>query len=216
MTFEKELARTPIVAIIRGVTPDEAPAIAEAMCEAGVRIIEVPLNSPDPFESVKRINAQLGERMIVGVGTVLSVDKVNQSAAAGARILVAPNTRCDVIRCAVKYGMTPLPGFATATEAFEAYDAGARYLKLFPASTYGPGHVKALKAVLPKDAVVLAVGGAGPANMADWWKAGVRGFGLGSELYVAGQSASVTLEKARVAVAAVRALEPQAAEAVTA
>jgi 2-dehydro-3-deoxyphosphogalactonate aldolase len=111
-----------------------------------------------------------------------------------------------VIKCALKLGLTPLPGFATATEAFAAYEAGARYLKLFPASTYGVDHLKALKAVLPKDAVVLAVGGANPATMADWWKAGARGFGLGSDLYAPGQSAELTLEKAREAVAAARAL----------
>jgi 2-dehydro-3-deoxyphosphogalactonate aldolase len=216
MTFDQVLGRTPIVAIIRGVTPDEACDTAGALYEGGVRIVEVPLNSPDPLESLKRINKHFGDRMIVGVGTVLNVDKVNAAAAAGARIIVSPSTRADVVRCTVKFGMTPLPGFATATEAFEAYEAGARFLKLFPASTYGPSHLRALMAVLPKDATVLAVGGVGPSAMAEWWKAGARGFGLGSEIYKAGQSPAETLEKARVAVAAVRELAPQAADAVTA
>jgi 2-dehydro-3-deoxyphosphogalactonate aldolase len=206
VTFAEELERTPIVAIIRGVTPAEAPAIVGALYEGGVRIVEVPLNSPDPFDSVRAINKQYGDRMIVGVGTVLSADKVQEAAAAGARIAVAPSVRTEVIKCALKLGLTPLPGFATATEAFAAYEAGARYLKLFPASTYGVGHLKALKAVLPKDAVVLAVGGANPQSMADWWKAGARGFGLGSDLYAPGQSAELTLEKAREAVAAARVL----------
>jgi 2-dehydro-3-deoxyphosphogalactonate aldolase len=146
--------------------------------------------------------------MVVGVGTVLNPEVVDQADAAGARIIVSPNTRSSVIECAVERGLEPLPGFATASEAFEAYAAGARYLKLFPASTYGPAHLKALMAVLPKDVTVLAVGGAGPESMADWWKVGARGFGLGSDLYKAGQSAEETREKAQAAVAAVRALRP--------
>jgi 2-dehydro-3-deoxyphosphogalactonate aldolase len=206
VNFAETLAQTPAIAIIRGVTPDDAPGIAQAVYEAGIRIIEVPLNSPDPFDSVRRLTALWGDRMICGVGTVLSVDKVHAAASAGARIVVAPNTRPEVIRCALKFGMTPLPGFGTASEAFEAYDAGARYLKLFPGSTYGPGHLKALKAVLPADATVLAVGGANASNLGEWWAAGARGFGLGSELYVAGQSAAATLEKAKAIMKAVRAL----------
>ena len=207
MTFDQVLARSPIVAIIRGVTPDEAVDVARAIYDAGVRIIEVPMNSPDPLESLKRINAAYGQEMIVGVGTVLNPEVVDRAADAGARIIVSPNTRSAVIKRTIERGLTPLPGFATASEAFEAYDAGARYLKLFPASTYGTGHLKALMAVLPKDATVLAVGGAGPDVMADWWKAGARGFGLGSDLYKAGQSAEVTREKALAAVEAVRALK---------
>ncbi len=206
MTFEDELAKTPIVAIIRGVTPAEAPGIAAALYEGGVRIVEVPLNSPEPFDSVRVINQQFGDRMIVGVGTTLTVDKVHAASAAGARIVVAPNVRAEVIKCALKFNMLPLPGFATATEAFEAYDAGARFLKLFPASTYGVAHLKALKAVLPKDAVVLAVGGTNASNLADWWNAGARGFGIGSDLYAPGQSAEETLNKAREIVTAARKL----------
>ena len=209
MSFDKVLAATPIVAIVRGVNPDEAVEIARAIHDAGVRIIEVPMNSPGPLDSLKRIVAEFGKDMIVGVGTVLQPDVVDQAAEAGARIIVSPNTRTPVIERSVALGLTPLPGFATASEAFQAYDAGARFLKLFPAATYGPAHLRALKAVLPKDATVLAVGGAGPSNMADWWKVGARGFGLGSEIYVAGQTAEVTLERARAAVAAVRALSPQ-------
>lgn len=209
MSFDKVLAETPIVAIVRGVRPEESVEIARVLHDAGVRIVEVPMNSPEPLESLKRITAEFGDAMIVGVGTVLSPQVVDQAAEAGARIIVAPNTRTPVIERTVALGLTPLPGFATASEAFQAYDAGARFLKLFPAATYGPNHLKALKAVLPKDATVLAVGGAGPANMADWWKAGARGFGLGSEIYIAGQTAEVTLEKAHAAVAAVRALSPQ-------
>jgi len=145
--------------------------------------------------------------MIVGVGTVLTAGVVDQAADAGARIIVSPNTRTPVIKRAVERQLEPLPGFATASEAFEAYDAGARFLKLFPASTYGPAHLKALMAVLPKDVTVLAVGGAGPESMADWWKVGARGFGLGSDLYKAGQSPEETRDKAQAAVAAVRVLK---------
>jgi len=204
MTLDDALAETPIVAIIRGVRPEEAVAIGEALYEAGVRVVEAPLNSPEPLDSIRRLAEALGDRMVVGAGTVLRHELVTEVKAAGGRIIVTPNTNPSVIRRAVDEGLEPMPGFGTATEAFEAYDAGARRLKLFPASTYGTGHLKALLAVLPKDASVLAVGGAGPANMAEWRAAGAAGFGLGSELYKPGQSPEETLEKARAAVAAAR------------
>lgn len=204
MTLDEALAHAPIVAIIRGVRPEEAVEIGEALYAGGIRVVEVPLNSPEPLDSIRRLAEALGDRMVVGAGTVLHHDLVTKVRDAGGRIIVTPNTNLSVIRRAVDEGLEPLPGFGTATEAFEAYEAGARRLKLFPASTYGTGHLKALLAVLPRDASVLAVGGAGPANMVDWRNAGAAGFGLGSELYRPGQSPDVTLEKARAAVAAVR------------
>jgi 2-dehydro-3-deoxyphosphogalactonate aldolase len=206
MMIQDAMAEIPLVAILRGVKPEEAVAMAEALYEAGIRIVEVPLNSPEPLQSIKAISEAYGRKMVVGAGTVLSVDKVIAVAEAGGRIIVSPDTRTDVIRTALKEGLTPLPGFATASEAFQAYDAGARWLKLFPAATYGPAHIKALKAVLPTDAAVLAVGGAGAANLGEWWDAGARGFGLGSELYKAGQGVAETAEKAKAVVAAYRAI----------
>jgi 2-dehydro-3-deoxyphosphogalactonate aldolase len=194
------------VAIVRGVRPDEAPDHAEALHAAGIRAVEVPLNSPDPIESIRRLAETWGERMVVGAGTVLSPDRVDAVAEVGGRLIVAPNTDPAVIRRAVDLGLDPAPGFATATEAFAALDAGARHLKLFPAVTYGPGHLKQLKAVLPPEAVVWAVGGVGPDSLADWWAAGARGFGLGGEIYRAGQTVADTAAKAAAVMAAARAL----------
>ena len=206
MTLDDALAETPIVAIIRGVRPQEAEAVGEALVAAGVRVIEAPMNSPEPLRSIRILADALAGRAVVGAGTVLSPDAVDQVADAGGALVVSPDTRPGVIRRTRERGLEPLPGFATATEAFQAYDAGARLLKLFPASTYGPGHVAALKAVLPSDAVVMAVGGVGPASMADWWAAGVRGFGLGGDLYKPGFSPEEVRERAEAAVAAVRRL----------
>jgi 2-dehydro-3-deoxyphosphogalactonate aldolase len=207
MMIQDAMADIPLVAILRGVKPEEAVAMAEALYEAGIRIVEVPLNSPDPLASIKAIAEAYGREMVVGAGTVLSIDRVIAVAEAGGRIIVSPDTRPEVIRTALKEGLTPLPGFGTASEAFQAYDAGARWLKLFPAATYGSGHIKALKAVLPADAIILAVGGAGASNLGEWWDAGARGFGLGSDLYKAGQSVSETAEKAKTVVEAYRALQ---------
>lgn len=206
MKFEDALAETPIVAIIRGVGPDEAVAVGEALFAAGVRIIEAPMNSPDPLTSIRRLAQAFEGRAVVGAGTVLTPSVVDQVADAGGRILVSPDSRPEVIARAVERGLTPLPGFGTASEALRAYDAGARHLKLFPASTYGYGHVSALKAVLPKDAVVMAVGGVGPSAMSDWWAAGVRGFGLGGDLYKPGFTPDEVFARAQAAVAAARAL----------
>jgi 2-dehydro-3-deoxyphosphogalactonate aldolase len=202
MTLEDALAASPIVAIVRGITPDEALGVAEAYYEAGLRAVEVPLNSPEPLESIRRLAKAFGDRMVVGAGTVLDPAAVDAVAAAGGTLIVSPNTRADVIARTVQLGLAPAPGFATASEAFTAIDAGARHLKLFPASTYGPGHVRQLKAVLPPAVTVWAVGGVKPEAMQDWWAAGCRGYGLGSELYKPGQSVEDSYEKARQAVEA--------------
>lgn len=206
MRLEDALAELPVMAIIRGVRPDEAVAHVGALFEAGVRAVETPLNSPDPLESIRRVAAEFGARMAVGAGTVLSPDRVDAVKAAGGRLIVSPNTEVSVIRRAVELGLDPAPGFATATEAFAAYGAGARHLKLFPAQTYGPGHLKQLGAVLPPDVVCWAVGGVGAASMADWWAAGARAFGLGGELYRPGQTPDETARKAQAVVAAARRL----------
>ena len=205
MRVEDALAEMPVVAIIRGVTPGEALDIADALYSAGIRAIEVPMNSPEPLESIKRLGS-MSDRIVHGAGTVLSSDVVDQVADAGGRIIVAPNTDPVVIRRAVERGLTPMPGFASASEAFSAIKAGARYLKLFPAATYGYGHVKALKDVLPRDAVVQPVGGVRPDTVAEWWSAGARGFGVGGDLYKPGFTPDEVNQRARALVEAIRAV----------
>jgi 2-dehydro-3-deoxyphosphogalactonate aldolase len=189
MTLEEALSQSGVIAIVRGVTPDEILAVAEALFAAGVRVVEAPLNSPDPFETIRRLSRAFAGRMICGGGTVLTCEQVEKVAAAGGRIAVAPNTDGSVIRRAVSLGLVPMPGFGSATEAFDAINAGARYLKLFPASTYGTGHLKALKAVLPPEVVVAPVGGIGPGDMAPWRAAGAGCFGIGSDIYKPGMAA---------------------------
>jgi 2-dehydro-3-deoxyphosphogalactonate aldolase len=206
LSLDDALAECPVVAIVRGVRPDEIMAHAEALYAAGVRGVEVPLNSPEPLDSIRRLAETWGERMVVGAGTVLTAAGVDDVAGVGGRIIVSPNTVWDVIARAIELKLDPAPGFSTPTEAFMAIAAGARHLKLFPAVSFGPAHVKQIKAVLPPEIVVWAVGGVGPAQMADWWAAGARAFGLGGELYRAGQSPEETAEKARRVVAAARAL----------
>lgn len=207
MTLEDALAEMPVVAILRGIRPDEVEAHAEALHAAGVRVVEVPLNSPDPLDSVRRLAAFKG-RLVFGAGTVLTPERVDAVADAGGEIIVSPNTDPSVIRRAVERGLPALPGVATATEALAAIAAGARHLKLFPASSMGSAHLKALKAVLPPEVQVHAVGGVGPAAFAEWRAVGAAGFGLGSELYKPGQTREETASKAQVAVAAARALPP--------
>ena len=202
MTLDQALELCPLVAILRGVEPGEVVAHCEALHAAGVRAVEIPMNSPSPLDSVARAVAAVGDRMAVGAGTVLTVAAVDGLKAAGGVYMVSPDVDAPVIAHAVAVGLDTLPGFATATEAFAAVAAGARRLKLFPASTYGPGHLKALKAVLPREVGVWAVGGVGAAQMAVWKAAGAAGFGLGSELYRPGQTPEDTGAKARAAVEA--------------
>lgn len=206
MKLDAALAECPVVAIVRGITPDEILDHAQALYAAGIRGLEAPLNSPEPVESIRRLADAFGDRMAVGGGTVLTPERVDAVAEAGGRIIVSPNTRPDVIRRALDLDLDPVPGFATPTEAFTALDSGARHLKLFPAATFGTVHLRQTMAVLPPEAVVWAVGGVGPEGLADWWAAGARAFGLGGELYRPGQSVSDTAEKAARVVAAARAL----------
>ena len=187
----------PLVAILRGIRPDEVLEIAGVLYESGIRLIEVPLNSPDPFESIAKLSAEYGDRCLCGAGTVLTAGDVDRVAALGGKLIVTPNTDVDVIGRAVALGLTPMPGFATATEAFRALQAGAKYLKLFPAATYGPGHIKAVKSVLPKGQPVYAVGGVGPDNLEPWLAAGADGFGIGGEIYKPGDTAAQVAVKAR-------------------
>ena len=179
-----------LTAILRGIRPHEIIDVAAALVERGVHATEVPLNSPEPLDSIQRLAAAFGERCLCGAGTVLQVAQVDQVHAAGGRLLVAPNTDPVVIARALALGMVPMPGVASATEAFAAIAAGARELKLFPASSYGPGHLRALRAVLPPQVRMHAVGGVDEHNAGQWLEAGVDGFGLGGNLYRPGMSAA--------------------------
>ncbi|MBZ0161194.1 MAG: 2-dehydro-3-deoxy-6-phosphogalactonate aldolase [Notoacmeibacter sp.] len=196
-----------IVAILRGITPREAAAAGRALADAGITMIEVPLNSPEPFDSIRILVDLLGDEALVGAGTVLDAGGVEKVATAGGRLIVAPNTDSAVISAALALGMECMPGVFTATECFAAIKAGARQLKLFPASVAGPGGLKALKAVLPSDAGLWPVGGAGKENFADWWAAGAAGFGIGTALYKPGDSAGEIARRARETVAAYDALD---------
>jgi 2-dehydro-3-deoxyphosphogalactonate aldolase len=202
--FARHLADCPLVAIIRGVTPDEVVAIGEAILSAGIRIIEVPLNSPHPFESIDRLAKAIGDRALVGAGTVLDTLSVARVKDAGGRLIVAPNTNAQVISAAVQAGMVAAPGYFTPTEAFVALDAGAQALKLFPAEGATPAILKAQRAVLPKGIPILVVGGVKADGMAPWREAGANGFGLGSGLYVPGRSADDVHSRAKAYVAAAR------------
>lgn len=210
MIFEEAFAELPIIAILRGVTPNEAEPVAGALHQAGIRIVEVPLNSPQALASITRISQSFAGRMICGAGTVRTTAEVEAVAAAGGQIVVSAHTAPAVIRETLKRGMAPIPGFASATEAFSALEAGATNLKLFPASTYGPGHITALGAVLPREARIIAIGGISPHDMPILWTAGARGFGLGSDLYTAGRRAPDVFLRARAAVEAFRRLPPRA------
>ena len=202
--FRHYLDDCPLIAIIRGVTLDDAEATADAIFEGGIRIIEVPLNSPDPLRSIERIAAKFGDRALVGAGTVLRVEQVEQVRNAGGGIIVSPDTNIDVISAAAAAGLVSCPGYFTPSEAFAALRAGAHGLKLFPAEGATPGVLKAQLAVIPREVPVLAVGGISPDNMQPWLAAGASGFGLGSGLYKPGQAAADTLARARDYVAGVR------------
>jgi len=185
-TVDPHFSALPLIAILRGVMPDEAVAIGESLIEAGFRVLEVPLNSPEPLESIRRLSAAFGDRARIGAGTVLNVQQVRDVAAAHGTLIVSPNASPNVIRATKAAGLWSAPGVATPTEGFAALDAGADMLKLFPAEQIGPGVVKAWRAVFPRDVPLLPVGGITPENMRDFVAAGADGFGLGSALYKPG------------------------------
>jgi 2-dehydro-3-deoxyphosphogalactonate aldolase len=205
MHTESAAADLPVVAILRGVQPARVTEIGDVLFREGIRIIEVPLNSPDPFTSIGKLVAARGSDCLIGSGTVLDVEAVRNTHAVGGRLIVAPNCDPEVIREGLRLGMTVLPGIATPTEAFAAIRAGATYLKLFPAATYGPSHLRALRAVLPAAVSVWPVGGVGMADISGWLAAGASGFGFGSELFRPEYSASDIEQRAQQLMYAVRA-----------
>jgi 2-dehydro-3-deoxyphosphogalactonate aldolase len=200
--FDRYFGECPLVAIIRGVTPNDAEEIGHALFEGGIRIIEVPLNSPDPLASIRKIADALGNQALVGAGTVVQIEDVARVKDAGGRIVVSPNMDPRIISATIAAGMVSSPGIFTPTEAFSAIHCGAHAIKLFPAEAASPKVVKSIRAVLPPDVRLLIVGGVTPDTMQPWLDAGADGFGLGGGIYKAGQSRQATLEKARAYVAA--------------
>lgn len=195
--LHRYLDECPLIAIIRGIRPDEADAIGDAIYDGGIRIIEVPLNSPDPLNSIERLAKRFGERMLVGAGTVLDPADVGRVRDVGGRIIVSPDSNREVISAAASAGLVSSPGYYTPTEAFAAIRAGATSLKLFPAEGATPAVLKAHLAVIPKEIPILVVGGIQPGKMRPWLDAGASGFGLGGGLYKPGQAPTETLDRAR-------------------
>lgn len=202
--FEAAFSACPLVAILRGLTPDEASGVGDALVEAGFTLIEVPLNSPDPIRSIGILAERFSGRALVGAGTVLTPAQVQGVAAVGGTLVVSPNVDAAVIRATVAAGLVSLPGYQTPTEAFAALAAGATALKLFPADVASHAALKAHRAVLPPGTRVLAVGGVTPDSIAGWRQAGADGFGLGSNLYRTGKTAAEVARDAAAFVAASR------------
>ncbi len=197
-------AEQALVAILRGVEPGQVVAIADVLYAAGIRIIEVPLNSPDPYASLAALAAGTRPGCLIGGGTVLNMEQVRLTQRAGGQLIVAPNCDPEVISGALQLGMQVMPGIASATEAFAAIRAGARHLKLFPAVSYGPRHLQSLRAVLPAPVRVYPVGGIGAPDVPAWVAAGAAGFGFGSELFRPGYTIADIAQRAQQLVAALR------------
>jgi 2-dehydro-3-deoxyphosphogalactonate aldolase len=208
LTLDQALARLPLLAVLRGLTPAEAAPVGAALVEAGIPILEVPLNSPAPMESIRTLAERFGEDAVIGAGTVLRPEQVAQVAAAGGRIVVSPNFNAEVVAATVEAGLISVPGIFTPTEAFAALDAGASALKLFPGDAITPKVVGALRAVLPSGVKVLVTGGVGVDNLAAFVAAGADGAGIGSALFKPGRPADEVAEIARSLAAAARKARP--------
>lgn len=202
-----EQGAPPVVAILRGLTPQDAPAIGKALIDAGIRLVEVPLNSPDPFASIATLQNLYGTEALIGAGTVLDAASAELLAATGAKLMVTPNTNPALVTYAVGLGLEVMPGFMTPSEAFAAVAAGARRLKLFPAAVPGPGLIRALSEVLPDGATIWAVGGVNAGNIGDWLAAGAEGVALGTSLYRPGDQAEAVGKRAAEIVTAWRAVK---------
>ncbi|MEJ5979254.1 2-dehydro-3-deoxy-6-phosphogalactonate aldolase [Novosphingobium sp. PS1R-30] len=198
-----ETGAPPVIAILRGIRPEEAVSVTAALVEAGIRMIEVPLNSPDPFASIAAMQAQFGDTALIGAGTVLDVASVRKLADTGAKLLVTPNTNRDVIARGIGLGLEVMPGCLTPTEAFAAIGSGARRLKVFPAGVLCTAYLKALLDVVPRHFGLWAVGGVDAGNARDWLAAGAEGVGVGGSLYRAGDTAQIVAEKAQALLAAI-------------
>jgi 2-dehydro-3-deoxyphosphogalactonate aldolase len=203
MDISAWLARCPLVAILRGVQPEEAESIGSALERAGICIVEVPLNSPRPIESISILSRSFGNSMLIGAGTLTVASQVDEVAAAGGRLIVTPHADTAIVRAAKQAVLFALPGFFNPTEAFALLDAGADAIKLFPAEVLGPPMLKALRAVLPSSAIVIPVGGVGVDQVAPWMAAGALGLGVGSSIYKPGDNVQVVEAKANALVAAV-------------
>lgn len=197
MTDIETLDALPLIAILRGLTPQEAPAVGDALVEAGFRVLEVPLNSPRPLDSIRILAGRFEGRALVGAGTIVTPEGARDTVQAGGRLIISPNADPAVIAETRRLQALSLPGVFTPTEAFAALAAGAHALKLFPAEIAGPAGLKALRAVLPSDTRLYAVGGVAPDTLADWRRAGASGFGIGSALYKPGMDAAEVGERAR-------------------
>ncbi len=206
-SLPEALEELPLVAILRGVQPSEAAELALTLVDSGFRIVEVPLNSPSPFESLARMVEAVGERAVVGAGTVLTAEQARQVGAAGGSLVVAPNTNPAVGQACAEAGLDWVAGVLTPTEAFAALGAGAQALKLFPAAASSPAALSALRAVLPQGTAVLAVGGVSASELPTWWAAGARGFGIGGALYRPGRSLAEVRDRADELVATARSLK---------
>jgi len=190
MNLADFLTPLPLVAVLRGISPPEVPGVADALTSAGFRVLEVTLNSPDPYDSIRALTARCGSTCLVGAGTVIDPSDVARVREAGGRLVVMPHADVEVIREAKRQGMVCVPGVATPTEAFAALAAGADGLKMFPAEALPPAALRAWRAVLPKPTLVFAVGGMRPDNLLPYWEAGADGFGTGSNLYKPGAPAA--------------------------
>jgi 2-dehydro-3-deoxyphosphogalactonate aldolase len=209
MDLRAWLEPCPLVAILRGIKPAEVESIGSALERAGIRIVEVPLNSPSPLESIAILSRGFGGRMLIGAGTLTDPSQVREVAAAGGRLIVTPHADPAIVRAAKQAGLFAAPGFFNPTEAFAMLQAGADAIKLFPAEVLGPPMLKALRAVLPSSAIVIPVGGVGAGQVAPWMAAGALGLGVGSSIYKPGDDARIVEAKARALVAAVRAYKSE-------
>lgn len=206
MTMKDWFARCPLIAILRGVRPDEVVEVCHALERAGVAIVEVPMNSPEPLVSIGKLAQAFGDRLLIGAGTVMTVEAVREVHGVGGKLLVTPHADPELVRTAKGLGMMAAPGFFTPAEAFSLLRAGADAIKLFPAEAANPATVKAVRAILPPGTLVVPVGGVSVENIPEWTAAGAAGFGIGSSIYKPGDTPEIVEKKARALVAAVRGL----------